>query len=296
MPSGLLVLRKPGGPSSATLVGRVKRLTGVRRAGHSGTLDPMADGVLVVALGQATGLLPYLPTDKTYRAVIRLGATTSTDDAQGEVTATAPVPALTAEQVAATLERWKGPQLQIPPMVSARRHGGERLYQIARRGESVFRAPRRVLVHDLRLLEWRPPDASLEVRCSGGTYIRSLAADLGRAWGCGAYLLRLTRTACNGFAWEDAAPWEAFEAAAAAGDWQRLLADPNRGLAHLPPVPVDEAGCRDVAHGRVLAGPKAVQGLVRVLDAKGRLLAVARAGQGRLVMERVFVAPAKAAA
>lgn len=296
MPSGLLVLRKPGGPSSATLVGRIRRLTGVRRAGHSGTLDPAADGVLVVALDQATGLLPYLPTDKTYRAVIRLGATTSTDDAQGEVTATAAVPPLTAEQVAATLERWKGPQLQIPPMVSARRHSGERLYRLARRGESVLRAPRRVEVHDLRLLDWQPPDVSLEAHCSGGTYIRSLAADLGRAWGCGAHLVRLTRLACNGFAWEDAAPWDAFEAAAAAGDWRRFLVNPSRALAHLPPMVVDEAGCRDVAHGRVLAGPQAGQGLVRVLDTEGRLLAVARAEAGRVVMERVFISSAKGAA
>jgi tRNA pseudouridine55 synthase len=293
MLSGLLALRKPGGPTSAVLVARVRRLTGSPRVGHSGTLDPAADGVLVVALGQATSLFSYLPSDKTYRAVIRLGATTATDDAQGEVLTSASVPPLTAEQVAATLECWKGPQLQIPPMVSARRHQGERLYKIARRGETVLRAPRRVLVHDLRLLDWHSPDVSLEAHCSSGTYIRSLAADLGRAWGCGAHLLRLTRTLCNGFTWEKAVAWETFEAAAAAQDWQRYLVDPSQALAHLPSVVVDEAGRRDVAHGRPLATPPAAQGLVRVLDAEGRLLAVARVQQGQLVMERVLVSPSR---
>lgn len=291
MPAGLLALRKPGGPTSAALVGRVRRLTGAARAGHSGTLDPAADGVLIVALGQSTSLFPYLPSDKTYRAVIRLGATTATDDAQGEILTTASVPPFSREQVAATLERWVGPQLQIPPMVSARRHRGERLYQIARRGETVLRAPRRVLVHALRLLDWQPPDVSLEAHCSSGTYIRSLAADLGRVWGCGAHLLHLTRTRCNGFGWEEAVAWETFEAAAADGSsaWRRFLVDPNRALAHLPGVEVNEAGRQDVSHGRPLAGLQAPPGLVRVLDAEGRLLAVARAEAGRVVMERVFV-------
>ncbi|MEW6516753.1 MAG: tRNA pseudouridine(55) synthase TruB [candidate division FCPU426 bacterium] len=295
MPAGLLALRKPGGPTSAAVAERVRRLIGQRRVGHSGTLDPAADGVLVMAYGSATGLFPYLLPDKTYRAVIRLGATTSTGDACGETLTAAGVPSLNVEQITATLAQWEGPQLQIPPMVSARRHKGERLYEIARRGESVLRPPRRVQIHRLRLLEWQPPDASLEVHCSTGTYIRSLAAELGMVWGCGAHLLRLTRTACNGFTWEQAADWDAFQIAAAAGNWRRYAVEPAQALAHLPSVTVDEAGCAAVAHGRPLPAPDSLvaeNGPVRVLDQAGRLLAVARPADGQLLMARVLASPA----
>ena len=181
---GVLVCDKPAQMTSHDVVARVRRLAGQRRVGHGGTLDPPATGVLVLALGRATRLLPFLPTEpKRYLARIAFGAETDTLDAAGEVTATADAGMVDQAGLRAALAGFLGPQEQVPPMVSAIKMGGERLYAKARRGEEVERAARPIVIHDLELLGLAPgerPLATISVVCSGGTYVRSLAADLGQ--------------------------------------------------------------------------------------------------------------------
>ena len=186
---------KPRGPTSHDVVARLRRAErGVRRIGHAGTLDPLAEGVLVVATGKATRLIEYLvDADKLYGAGVHLGVETDTYDAEGRVLAERPVEHLTREAVAGALEPFRGEIEQRPPPFSAVSVGGERLYARARRGEMVQAPLRRVSVTRLDLLDWQPPVAHLEVECSKGTYIRSLAHDLGRALGCGAHLSALVR-------------------------------------------------------------------------------------------------------
>lgn len=193
---GLVVVDKPAGPTSHDIVNRLRRLYDTRRVGHAGTLDPPATGILLVGLGRATRTLQFLQgLPKTYRAVISFGATTSTLDATGEVLDRRPCSFGTAE-IEAAAALLVGEISQVPPMVSAVRVGGERLYVAARRGEEVERAPRRVHVYRFSVEEFDPEsyEACVEVRCSSGTYVRTLAADLGESLGCGAHLRSLRRT------------------------------------------------------------------------------------------------------
>ena len=217
----MLVCDKPAGMTSHDVVARVRRLAGQRRVGHGGTLDPPATGVLVLALGRATRLLPFLPTEpKRYLATIAFGAETDTLDAAGAVTATADAAAVDEPSLRAALARFVGPQQQVPPMVSAIKVAGERLYAKARRGEQVERAPRPIVVHALELLELQRgerPLATVAVTCSGGTYVRSLAADLGRALGTLAHLASLRRTAVGRFTEADAHPLAELEELAGGG-------------------------------------------------------------------------------
>ncbi len=290
MRGGLLPFYKPAGPSSAALVGRVKRITRARRIGHTGTLDPAAEGLLVLAFERATSLIPYLPTQKTYRAVIRLGVTTDTLDAQGATVSEKTVPSLSEDRLQDVLGDFRGPQLQTPPMVSALHHQGQRLYRLARQGLSVERPPRQVMIHALRLLRYQAPDLEIEVGCSGGTYIRALAADLGQAIGCGAHLKRLLRTACNGFTLEQALVWEDFEREHGAGTWQERLTGPADALRHLPELLVLGPEQAAVRNGRALdlAGRNPGPGWVKIMDAKGQVLAIAKQRDGQLEMERVL--------
>ncbi|MFN5162496.1 MAG: tRNA pseudouridine(55) synthase TruB, partial [Cyanobacteriota bacterium] len=199
---GFLVLDKPSGPSSHACVAAVRRAYGLKRVGHGGTLDPAVTGVLPIAVGPATRLLPYLPGDKTYRGTVQLGLTTSTDDLQGDVLQRADsLPVLDLEQLEAELQAVRGPIQQRPPQVSAVHVEGERAYARVRRGETLDLPPRPVTIHRLALLAWDPASGSLdlEVECSAGTYIRSLARDLGERLGCGGTLARLRRTGALGF-------------------------------------------------------------------------------------------------
>ena len=196
---GILNLNKPKGWTSHDAVARVRRLTGVRRVGHAGTLDPMATGVLLICLGKATRISEYLMAgSKRYRATLRLGITTDSHDADGQVTAEAPV---TADRAAIdeALSRFRGPIAQVPPMVSAIKKNGQRLYELARRGIKVERPARTVEIFGLDLIDWTPPELTIDVMCSPGTYVRALARDLGRELGCGAHLKALTRTASGDF-------------------------------------------------------------------------------------------------
>jgi tRNA pseudouridine55 synthase len=269
---GVLVCDKAAGMTSHDVVARVRRLAGQRRVGHGGTLDPPATGVLVLALGRATRLLPFLPTEpKRYLATVAFGAETDTLDATGTVTATADAAGVDAPSLGAAMAGFVGPRLQVPPMVSAIKVGGERLYAKARRGEQVERAPRPIVVHALELLgfsDGERPLATVEVVCSGGTYVRSLAADLGRAVGTLAHLASLRRTAVGRFTEAEA---------------HRL--DDLAGEGRLAAAVLDPAAAMDPATVRALT-PAEASALAtgRTLDPTGRGDPVAAVGpDGRLV-------------
>jgi tRNA pseudouridine55 synthase len=268
---GLVVVDKPAGITSHDVVARCRRAFGQRQVGHGGTLDPGATGVLLVGLGSATRLLRFLSElPKSYEGELVLGTETSTLDADGEVVATHDMSAVTLADVEAAARRFLGPIEQIPPMVSAVKVGGQRLHQLARAGVEVERAARPVVIHRLDVAPAdRPHVFTLSVDCSSGTYVRSLAADLGAALGGGAHLARLRRTAVGPFTLADAHPLDRVGSEA--------VLPPVRAVAHLTTVAVDEATARGVRHGAVLRptdtgmqgdGPWAV------VDDEGALLAV----------------------
>ncbi|MFH1502907.1 MAG: tRNA pseudouridine(55) synthase TruB [Candidatus Eisenbacteria bacterium] len=209
----VLVVDKPSGLTSHDVVGRLRRSTGVRRIGHAGTLDPGATGVLVVLVGKATRLSAFLmETQKAYRGRIVLGVTTDTQDADGRVTATRPVGDLDEGTIRAALAEFTGDLEQVPPMTSAIKRDGTPLYELARKGIVVERDPRPVTVESFDLLSYEPPEIAFEMTCSKGTYVRTLAADVGERLGPGAHLGRLERTRVGRFSIEDAAPLSELEA------------------------------------------------------------------------------------
>ncbi len=291
---GILNLDKPQGWTSHDVVARVRRLTSTRRVGHAGTLDPMATGVLLVCLGQATRVAEYLMSRrKRYRAIVQLGVSTDSHDADGRVTATSPV-TVTHSQIEAALGQFRGRIEQVPPMVSAIKQAGQPLYQLARRGITVERRPRQAEISELTITCWASPRLTLELTCSPGTYVRALARDLGRHLECGAHLTELTRLSSGDFTLAQSIAWEQFEAAVAGGDWQTLMWPLDAGLRHLPACTLGELESQRVGHGLPLpvehilapqdASTELVAGeLCRAYDAKGRLLAVLRFdAQGRL--------------
>lgn len=257
MSCGFLVLDKPSGLSSHSCVSRVRRAYGLKRVGHGGTLDPAVTGVLPMALGPATRLLPYLSGNKAYRGVVQLGLSTSTDDLEGEVLARHPLPAgMDSKAIEQALDAFRGTVEQIPPQVSAVHVNGQRAYQRVRRGETVELAARRVDIERLELLGWQPASGRLEllVHCSAGTYIRSLARDLGASLGVGGTLASLRRTAALGFTLQQAVPWEALDLDALAGGAPLpALLPPLAALAHLPLQQLgDAAELADWRCGRLL--------------------------------------------
>jgi tRNA pseudouridine55 synthase len=278
---GVLVCDKAAGMTSHDVVARVRRLAGQRRVGHGGTLDPPATGVLVLALGRATRLLPFLPTEpKRYLATVAFGAETDTLDAAGTVTATADASGVDEAGLRAAMAGFVGPQEQVPPMVSAIKVGGERLYAKARRGEQVERAPRPIVVHALELLGFNGgerPLATVEVVCSGGTYVRSLAADLGRAVGTLAHLAGLRRTAVGRFS-EEAA--HRLEDLAGEGKLAAAVLDPAAAMDPAAVRAVTPAEASALATGRTL-DPTGRGGPVAAVAPDGRLVAVIQDSAGR---------------
>ena len=245
--SGLVIVDKPGGMTSHDVVARIRRLAGTRKVGHAGTLDPMATGVLVVGVGKATRLLGYLTlTEKQYDATIRLGQSTSTDDAEGEITGGAPAAHVTDETLAQAVKGLSGEIQQVPPAVSAIKVDGQRAYRLTRAGAAPELKPRPVTVHEFTVTATRPAgdllDVEATVRCSSGTYVRALARDLGQQLGTGGHLTRLRRTRVGGYGLGTAKTLEQlaerFEvmplarAAAAAFPRRDLSADEARRLAH----------------------------------------------------------------
>lgn len=283
MISGVVLVAKPAGPTSHDVVDTVRRALDERRVGHLGTLDPFAQGLLVVVVGRATRLAPYAAGwDKRYAGVIRLGATTDTDDGTGTVTATSDAwRALDAALVATAFARFTGRYDQAPPAYSAVKVAGERAYRRARRGETPALQPRPVDVRALVLDQWAPPDARFHATVSAGTYVRSLARDVGAALGCGGHLVALERTAVGPFTLADAVPAEAVTPAAVR-DAATLVADLARR-------DLDPAESVAAAHGRPIAAGSGDQGAGRVaLFADGVLLAVAER-EGDMLKPRVVL-------
>lgn len=287
---GILLLDKPVGMTSNAALGRVKRILGISKAGHTGTLDPMASGLLVVCFGEATKVSGFLlDADKSYRAECRLGAVTDTDDAEGEVIERAHVPALTAAAIEPVLAGFRGDIEQVPPMYSALKHRGKRLYELARAGETIARPPRRVHIHHLALEGLEGERLTLAVRCSKGTYIRSLARDIGRALGCGAYLSALRRVHSDPFDIADAIGLDELEALDRAAVRGRLL-PPDRALQHLPAIVLDSHHAARLRQGQRLAGLEAGhRGRVRVYGPDEFIGIGEMDGAGRLQPVRLFV-------
>ncbi len=277
---GLLIVDKEAGWTSHDVVAKVRRLIRQRRVGHAGTLDPMATGVLVLCLGKATRLAEYLQGhDKRYRATIRLGETTDTYDAEGRILERRPVPPLSLEELRAYLQRFQGEILQHPPPFSAVKIAGTPAYRRARRGEAVLPPPRQVTIHELRLVAWSPPDLSLEIACSAGTYIRSLAHDLGQAIGCGAHLIALRRTASGPFTERDAIPLaELIRLITEAGErWRARVLPPVEAVRDMPQIRLTPDQIRAVRFGQPITGPDApAEALAAGIAATGELIAILR--------------------
>ncbi len=278
---------KPEGITSHDAVQRVRRALRIRSAGHTGTLDPFATGLLVILLGRATRLARFLEGQpKRYRAVACLGRRTDTDDRTGTVLEERPIDRLAAEQIQRELEGFVGTSLQRPPAFSAKRVGGERSHRLARRGEPVRPAEVPVTVHAVEWLGWAPPEVVFRVTVSAGTYVRALARDLGERLGVGGHLTALRREAIGPLSVADAVPLERV-----APD---VVLSAAAVLRHLPAVELDEAARRDVAHGRAVADPEAParqDGVEVALLAEGELAAVAREEGGRLQPLVVLAVP-----
>ncbi len=288
---GFLNVCKPYGWTSHDVVQLVRRITGTRRVGHGGTLDPAAAGVLVIAVGRATRLIDYLAgQDKSYCGDIVLGASTDTDDAEGSVLRISDPSAIGLEQVVPPLASFLGEIEQIPPQYSAVKLGGKKAYEIARRGGKAAVAPRRVTIKGIAVVGWEPPTLSVIVHCSKGTYIRSLARDLGESLGVGAHLGALVRLSSGSFDLDDSVGIEDLRLAAEFGYLDRLIRAPDVAVARLPAVVVGAPHSRDMLGGRRWRASisRPVSGPVRVYSDGGVFLGLAELvddqWQPRLVM------------
>lgn len=274
---GILLLDKPRGLGSNAALQAVKRLYGAAKAGHAGTLDPLATGLLPLLFGEATKFAQLaLDADKEYLARARLGATTSTADADGEVLERRLV-AVGRDAIEPALARLRGDIAQVPPMYSALKHAGKPLYALARQGRSVERAARRVRIHELVMVEFAGDAVDLRVRCSKGTYIRTLVEDLGRALGCGAHLETLRRTAAGSFRIGDAVTLEQLQAASGA-ERDRWLLPLQRLLEGLPRVDLAGPVAGRFAQGQAIRLEQPRQGRCSVYGAEGEFLGVGEAG------------------
>ena len=281
--NGFLVIAKAQGMTSMEVVRQVKRLTGEKKVGHGGTLDPIAEGVLPICFGQATRLMEALVDGtKHYTTRIKLGVTTDTFDATGEVVSTGDASGVTAEQIEAALEGFRGVIMQVPPRYSALKQGGERLYDLARAGIAVQPEPRAVEVFKADLLEWSFPELALDVECGRGVYVRSLANDLGEALGCGGHLTQLTRVRTGPFSLAASMTLEDLERAAQDGSWSNLLWPLDAVVVQLPAVVVDASGEARVRQGRPVPTGSQKESTpdhgasCRLYTAEGRFLALAR--------------------
>lgn len=299
------VVDKPRGPTSHDVVARLRRASGVKRIGHAGTLDPMATGVLLVAVGRTTRLIEYLAdAEKGYLADITFGIETDTYDAEGKVVTQLDASGLTREAVEGALAPLRGIIQQRAPAYSAISVGGQRLYDLARTGQVVVAPVRTVEISRLELETWQPPVAQVRVECSKGTYIRSLAHDLGDALGTGAHLSGLVRTRIGDFHLDRAVSLADLEARLREDRWQDVALSPELALAHLPLVQLDDAGAARLGHGLSVwlnAGSSQAAGtLARAMGPDGRLLATVRIddvdGERVCRPEKVFVSATGSAA
>jgi tRNA pseudouridine55 synthase len=296
---GVLLLDKPVGLSSNDALIRAKRLYLAKKAGHTGTLDPLASGLLPLCFGEATKFSQdLLEADKTYEATMRLGIRTTTGDAEGETVETRPVTCDEAAVLAA-MAGFRGDIVQVPPMYSALKRDGKPLYEYARAGQTVEREGRQVTIHALELLVCALPDVTFRVTCSKGTYVRTLAEDMGEALGCGAHLVGLRRTGVGALTLEHAVTLDALSDAAE-GERDAWLQPVDALLSTFPAVHLDAEAARRFLHGQrlrladlTLTRDAANAGRVRVYEGEGRLLGVAKLGEGVLAPERLVVTAAQ---
>ena len=283
---GVLVVDKPGGMTSFDVVKRVRRWLKVKKVGHTGTLDPMATGVLPLCLGEATKIAGLLQADdKAYLAGVLLGVQTDTLDMDGQVLAEGDASNVSRAQVGVVLETLRGDQQQVPPVFSAIHTNGQRAYELARKGQQVDLPPRAVQIHTLELCSWSPPRLELQVDCSKGTYVRSLVRDLGLALGCGAALESLRRQRSGAFDLEQAVPLDQVRTRLA--DQTLPLVSMDHALAHLPLVEIDQAQARRLRQGQPLDVQMPPGELLRVRH-DGQLVAPGQPRADRLWPRRVF--------
>ncbi|MEM1081861.1 MAG: tRNA pseudouridine(55) synthase TruB [Pseudomonadota bacterium] len=261
---GILLLDKPSGLTSNGALSRAKRILGIKKAGHTGALDPMATGLLPLCFGQATKVSQFLlESDKQYLADIQLGQTTTSGDADGEVIDERDLPELNLERVEAVLDRFRGSIEQIPPMVSALKYKGQRLHELARQGIEVERPPRRVIIHQLDLLEQDAQRLTVRVQCSKGTYIRSLAVDIGEVIGCGAHLSRLRREKSGPFSLGNAITLDQLLKLEQESARARLL-PPDQALVHLNTIHITQDQAKSLRYGQPVPLDHAPTTLIRI--------------------------------
>ena len=288
---GLIIVDKPVGPTSHQVVNIVRRGSGIRKVGHAGTLDPRASGVLVLCLGAATRLSEYLSTaSKRYQAVIRFGSATRTYDSEGDVlhqTGNAP----SRKEIEEVLPDFRGEISQVPPPFSAIKVNGSKAYELAREGKEVELDPREVIIYDLKLMSYKAPDLSLEIECSAGTYIRSLAHDLGERLSTGAHLAGLRRIKAGPFTIDDAVPFPKLEVGFMVDKWERYIVPAVDALPDFPIVKVTHEQFDQVKHGHRIPAETGSEGLARAVSSEGELIAILEAVEdGKLWHPRkVFV-------
>ncbi len=293
---GILLLDKPGGMTSNRALQRAKHLFGARKAGHTGSLDPLATGMLPLCFGEATKVSGFLlDADKRYRVTCRLGLTTTTGDSEGEPLDRYPLPALESAALEQVLAGFTGPIDQVPPMYSALKHQGERLYRLARQGLEVERKPRRVTIHSIELLAWREDELELEVHCSKGTYIRTLCEDIATALGSGAHVTVLRRTALGPFAH---APMVTMEQLLELGDaghaaLDALLLPLDAALAQWPPLQLSDEMAHYLQQGQPVWVPQLPAGdLFRLYGPDGGFIGMGRLlDDGRVAPKRLLAQP-----
>lgn len=276
--SGIFNINKPASMTSHDVVQAIRKASGERRVGHAGTLDPMATGVLLVCVGSATRVTEYLMEHpKSYRAEITLGVTTDTLDAEGRITHVADAVNVSRQEVEAALKRFIGTIQQIPPMHSALKKGGKKLYELARQGVTVEREPREVEIMRLEIVNWDPPCVTVDVECSKGTYIRALARDLGELLGVGAHLSGLVRTASGRFRVEDAVDLQTVIEALQEGWWMFLIHPLDEALLDFEALIVDEETEQRIRQGQMIEAAQPISTpYARAYSHDGRFIAVMR--------------------
>lgn len=272
--SGVLVVDKPVGLTSHDVVQIIRKGTNIRRAGHTGTLDPRASGVLVILIGPAVRLSEYVSaSDKRYQSVIQLGSTTDTYDADGKIMTTSPVN-ITEERFEEILQTFVGKIEQVPPPYSAVKIKGRKAYEMARDGEEIDLTPRMINVYSLEMLEWAPPEVVIDVYCSSGTYVRSLANDLGEKLGCGAHLIGLRRTKSGRFTLRDAVPLRKLREAFENGTWYQYLIPAAEALSDWPAIELTQDQVDAIRHGHRIPAEAGLGNQVRGVSEQGELVAL----------------------
>jgi tRNA pseudouridine55 synthase len=289
--AGILHVDKPLGLTSHDVVNKVRRLSGIRRVGHSGTLDPLATGLLSLCLGQATRLVEYLVgLDKEYLVTIRLGQETNTYDGEGQITAEKPVE-VTRQQLDNALEQFRGQIEQVPPMFSAVKVDGQPLYRRARQGADIERPARQVTVYNIEQLSWQMPVLALRISCSSGTYIRSIAHDLGQVLGCGGHVASLRRTAIGEISIEEATPLDQLQPES----WRQHLRPPDSAVYHLPSLELSDDDVKKISHGQRVPMEEASQPTgkspVRAYDRQGHFIGILIPVEGQWQPRKILYQP-----